>query len=473
MPGLPQSSAPLAEAIMAYARHNQLRFHTPGHAGGRGLSGHWGAKMAPAARLDVTELPDLALGRSTLDRVHEAEQLAAEAFGARHTRFLAAGSSLGLQALILSATHEGDDVVLPRNAHQSIIHALALSGARPVYVPVTCTNEGIPLGVTPAAFESALKRAVRPRLAVFLSPSYQGLCVDLPGLVRQAHDKGIPVIVDEAHGGHFRFSPYLPASACDSGADAWVQSAHKTLGALTGGAMLHVGAGAIDPESVGRALQVLAGTSPSYLILASIDETRRKMVLAGESLWRRAVKRAGLLRRGLAGLSGVAVVGENEVGCGGIIGYDPTRIVFAVEGYRGWEAGALLRRAGIEPEYADDRFVCLIVPFSIRERDVSRTLGSVARLAGRQGRTADCPSITVPLEMPETVLTPREALSAPCEDIPIGRAAGRVAAAVVAQCPPGVPVLVPGERISTRAVEYLAAEAGSDRSLVSVVLESR
>lgn len=444
-----QAGTPLADGLMSYAARSASRFHTPGHAGGRGWPNNWSRFMAGAGRLDVTELPSLEEDRSTLQLLDEAQELAAELFGASRTFFLSGGSTLGLQAAVLSAASAGDDVIVPRNAHQSVVHSLVISGANPIYIPVPCTAAGIPLGVTLESLRQGLRRARRPRLAVLMSPSYQGLCVDLPALVKEAHDHGVPVVVDEAHGSHFRFHAGFPRSAWESGADAWVQSAHKTLGALTGAAMLHVGYGAIRPDSVRRALSVLASTSPSYLLLASLDIARREMWSRGEFLWNRAIGAADRMRRMVDAIPRAATVGPSEVGRAGIIGFDPTRLVFSADGLTGWQMAGTLRSCGVEVEYADLHSVCLIIPSTIRRRDVASFAGGLGRVraAALCAKETDARLLT-PASLPNAVMTPREAVLAPSERVLLERAEGRVAAVTVSLCPPGIPLLCPGELVT-------------------------
>lgn len=487
-----QDHAPLAEALARYAAARTIRLHTPGHAGGQGWNEDWQRDFSTAGAWDVTELTDLADGHSTEYWVGAAQELAAEAFGAKATFFLTGGSSLGIHTVLTACAGPGDEVLLPRNAHQSVIHGLALCGATPRFIAVPCSPDGIPGTVTPAALKATLDAAVRPRLVLLLSPSYQGFCPDLAALIEIAHQAGVPVFVDEAHGAHFPFHSAFPPSAGRCGADAWVQSAHKTLGALTGSALLHIGNGAFTPEVIRRSLLIHSSTSPSYLLMASIDESRRIMSLEGQKLWDHAIRCARRLRETIGAMAGVRLADLAEMQGYGAKAQDPTRIVFGVQGLSGTQIEAALRRRNITAEYADDCHVCLIIPYSITDAQVQTIIGAIAELAEEVGnrdvtaeqasrcgnrssrcsRDRSCSSSCnrnqscsrsssrnhQPLLLPpppRMAITLREALIAPFEEVALAAAVGRIAAATVAFYPPGIPLAVPGEEITAEIIEYI------------------
>lgn len=467
-----QAQAPLAEAIAKYAAVGTIRLHTPGHAGGQGWNTYWQRGFSTAGAWDVTELTDLANGRSTEYWVSAAQELAAEAFGAKETFFLTGGSSLGILAVLTAFAGPGDEVLLPRNAHQSVIHGLALCGATPRFMQVSCSPDGIAGSVTPEALETALREAVRPRLVLLLSPSYQGFCPDLAALVAVAHRAGVPVFVDEAHGAHFPFHAAFPPSASRCGADAWVQSAHKTLGAFTGSAMLHIGNGgngAFSPDSIKRSLQIHSSTSPSYLLMASIDETRRIMSLEGQKLWGQAIWHSEQIRKAAAGLEYVQLVELAAMRDCGAAAQDPTRIIIGIKGLRGSLIAKSLRIMDIVPEYFDNRHVCLIIPYSITDaavQSIIRAIKAAAELAQTPGDAVGSiidvdvtPSAkrSSPLlpPLPQMAMTLRQALTAPFEEVTLAEAVGRIAAASVAFYPPGIPLVIPGEKISIEIIEYI------------------
>ena len=474
-----QARAPLAGAIAKYAAAGTIRLHTPGHAGGQGWNAAWQYNFSTAGAWDVTELTDLADGHSTEYWVNAAQELAAEAFGAKATFFLTGGSSLGIQAVLSASAGPGDEVLLPRNAHQSIIHGLALCGATPRFIPVPCSPEGIPGAVTPAALEAALRAAVRPRLVLLLSPSYQGFCPDLAALVAVAHRAGVPVFVDEAHGAHFPFHPSFPPSAGRCGADAWVQSAHKTLGAFTGSALLHIGNGSLTPEAIRRSLQAHSSTSPSYLLMASIDESRRIMSLEGQELWGQAIRHSERIRDAISGMADVRLADKAGMQNYGVIAQDPTRIVFGVKGLSGVQIEAALRRCNITTEYADDCHVCLIIPYSIPDTGVQIIISAITGLVAEVRATSPVPAVRAasaaqpasaakPLliapPLPRMVMTLRQALTAPFEEVTLAAAVGRIAAATVAFYPPGIPLVIPGEEISAGIVEYIQERSCQTRN---------
>lgn len=469
--GRNQAQAPLAEAIAKYAAAGTIRLHTPGHAGGLGWNACWQRDFSTAGAWDITELTDLADGHSTEYWVSAAQELAAEAFGAKETFFLTGGSSLGIQAVLTAFADPGDEVLLPRNAHQSVIHGLALCGAMPRFMQVSCSPDGIPGSVTPEVLEATLREAVRPRLVLLLNPSYQGFCPDLAALVAVAHRAGVPVFVDEAHGAHFPFHAAFPPSAGRCGADAWVQSAHKTLGAFTGSAMLHIGNGrnsgnsgnsgngAFSTDSIRRSLQIHSSTSPSYLLMASIDETRRIMSLEGQELWGRAIRHCEQIRKAAADLEHVQLAELAALRDYGAAAQDPTRIIIEVKGLVGSQIAKSLRTVDIVPEYFDNRHVCLIIPYSITDATVQLIIRNITCLSESAVEAAAFafferePMLLPPL--PQMTMPLRQALTAPFEEVTLVEAVGRVAAASVAFYPPGIPLVIPGEKISTEIIEYI------------------
>lgn len=467
-----RQAMPLVAGLLRHATRQTTRLHTPGHSGGRDWSGGWGRRMAGAGALDLTELPDLGDGHSTEELVRQAEILASRAFGAGRTFFLSGGATLGLQAAILSAAGPGDDVIIPQNAHRAVIQGLILSGANPVFMGVPAASSGVPLGVGPENLRAALAGASRPRLVVLVSPTYQGLAVNLPALIQLAHSFDVPVLVDEAHGSHFSFHPGFPSAAGPSGADIWVQSAHKTLGALTGAAMLHLNTERLPHGGLERSLAVLGSTSPSYLLLASLDVARHRMAQSGRRLWERALAAAFHIRAELERLPGVRCIGPDEVGHGGIIAFDPTRVAFSVEGMYGVDVASALRRVGVEAEYADERLVCLIIPYSVSRMDRVRLLRGMSLALSR--RTAvnaeglrELPQWPRPADV---AMNPRKAWQAPSESLLLSKAFGRVSAETIAPCPPGIPVLIPGQRITADCLDYLEAVMPFD-AVVRVVTE--
>ncbi len=451
-----QRQAPLFGALKRYLARGHAGFHFPGHGGGRGLPRNL---VDDLVRLDLTELPGLDDLHAPAGPIARAQELAAALYGADRTFFLVNGSTAGIQALLLAATAPGDKVLLPRNIHRSVIGGLILSGADPVYVtPSFSPDFGIYLPPRPADVRAAL-RAHRDLAAVLWThPDYHGLATLTPEVATALREAGLPLLVDEAHGAHLPFHPAMPAPALALGAAAAVQSAHKLGGALTQGSWLHLRGPALAPQRVARALALLQTASPSYLLLASLDLARRQLALSGPRLVGRAVELAGRLRRGLAALEGVAVL---EAGAGQA---DPTKVVASTRGLglSGYRAATLLRREyGVQVELAGFGHLLFVVGLGTRAPDVARALRAFRSLVRKYGR----PSCRSDLRPPapdfyfpppaEKVLTPRESWLTPARAVALEAAAGLVAAETVNLCPPGIPIVFPGEKLTPEVLQYI------------------
>ncbi|MDP9369907.1 MAG: aminotransferase class I/II-fold pyridoxal phosphate-dependent enzyme, partial [Chloroflexota bacterium] len=338
--------APLLEGLRRYRDAGMTPFSTPGH------------KLGTGADDDLRELigdpflrSDIPLGGGVDDThfrgetLRAAEALGADAWGAERSFYLVNGSSAGNHAYLLAALRPGDEVIVARDIHKSLLVALILTGARPVYVaPRLHPERSVGLGVDPADVGAALAAHPAAKLVALVSPSYCGVASDLAGIVAVAHARGVPVYVDEAWGPHVGFHPDLPASAMASGADGAVVSTHKVLASLTQAAVLNVRGGRISPERVATMVGMAQTTSPSVPILASIDACRRQMALAGEALLDRTIALAEDARRRLRELPGVEVLDAASLGLGAAA-FDPTKLVIDVHGLgiTGFEAEAALR----------------------------------------------------------------------------------------------------------------------------------
>ncbi|MEM8505272.1 MAG: aminotransferase class I/II-fold pyridoxal phosphate-dependent enzyme, partial [Cyanobacteria bacterium P01_D01_bin.1] len=299
MDGLNQQQTPLVDALKYCASRNNAAFYTPGHKRGQGISDiHRMLFGEQVFRADLPELPELDNLFAPEGVILQAQQLAAAAFGAEQTWFLANGSTCGIEAAILSTCGPGDKLILPRNVHSSAISGLILSGAMPIYVQPDYSAEwDLPLGVSTEAIETALIEHPDAKAVLVVSPTYQGICSDLSAIAHQTHTHKIPLIVDEAHGPHFAFHPDLPASALSAGADIAIQSAHKVLSAFTQAAMLHTQGNHIDKTRLSQSLQLTQSTSPSYLLLGSLDAARYQMAAEGKALMSRALELANHARQ--------------------------------------------------------------------------------------------------------------------------------------------------------------------------------
>jgi arginine/lysine/ornithine decarboxylase len=453
--------APLLAGIHAYQRQGIVPFSTPGHKLGHGADA--ALRETFGARAFTSDIPlgggigDTHFGGETL-RV--AEALAADAWGATRSFFLLNGSSAGNHAFLLATVRPGDTVIVSRDLHKSLLVALILTGAVPVYIsPPLHPELNVGLGISAAHIEAALEEHPDAKLVALVSPSYCGVASDLSGIAAVAHARGIPVYVDEAWGPHFHFHPALPSSAMASGADGAVISTHKVLGSLTQAAVLNVGGDLVSPDRVRTTVGMVQTTSPSVLILASIDATRRQMALAGTELLDRVIALASDARRRLQALPGIAVLDAERLG---IADFDLTKLVVDVDGLgiTGFAAeDALRHRFGVGPEMSDLVGLVFLVTIGDDEASIDRLVAAFATLSREHARGGDARvnqrSSGAAVAPSTQAMTPREAFFAESRVVPLPEAWGEISAELVIPYPPGIPVLAPGEVITDEKIAYL------------------
>jgi arginine decarboxylase len=456
-------TAPYLEAIVSYGFRGSVRFHVPGHKGGPGADpGLRSAMGERALALDICQdIEGIDVGPSPTP-YERAEELAATAYGAGQTWFLTNGATQGNHALCLALAKPGRHVLVQRNSHASVVDGLVLSGGRASFVTPEFDQElGMAHGVTPAALQAALERSPDISAAFIVSPTYYGMAADVRGCAEVAHAAGVGLVVDCAWGSHFGFHPALPESPLRAGADAVLTSTHKIVGSLTQSAMLHVaGGGAIDADEVARCVRLVRSTSPNSLLLASLDSARRQLAAHGEALLDRTLAASGRARTLLEMIPGCAMVGEDMVGRPGVAGWDPLRIVIDVRGTgcTGYELAAELRASyDIYVELATHATLVLVLgmgqPLEPLER-FTHDFGETVRRSARVGQGAALARLPATLEH-ETVVPIRDAFLGAGETVAVDDAIGRISCESIAGYPPGVPTLLPGERITDEVVAYL------------------
>lgn len=418
----------------------------------------WGEAML---RADLPELPELDNLFAPSGVISEAQALAAQAFGAEQTWFLANGSTAGILAAILATCGPGDAILLPRTVHRSVVSGLILSGARPVFVaPAYDSYSGLVGGLTVAAVAQALKAQADIRAVMLVAPSYEGICGETMAIAHLCHQHNIPLLVDEAHGPHFGFHSDLPPRALSLGADLAVQSTHKVLSALTQAAMVHVRGERVDRDRLSQALALVQSTSPNYLLLASLDVARRQMATQGEALMAQTLALSHDARQRLSSLSDLCVLDLPE-DLPGFTHLDPTRLTVDVSalGMSGFEADErLCNDHGVVAELPSLRSLTFIISLGNRQIDIDRLMEGFAMLSREAKARPQSSLVKLPRFvglMPEVVCTPREAFYAKQLVVELDRAIGRVSAETLCPYPPGIPVLLPGEQVTREAVAHL------------------
>ncbi len=467
-----QPTAPYLDAVVAYAFRGTARYHVPGHKGGPGAD--HGVRKAIGLDALAADVPLLIHGIDVgpEPRPYErAERLAAEAYGAARTWFLTNGATQGNHALCLALAPPGARIVVQRNAHASVVDGLVLSGGVPSFVAPEYDEElGIAHCVTPGALERALSEADAPRAALITSPTYYGMTADVAGLAAVAHAAGVPLVVDQSWGPHFGFHDLVPPGALSQGADAMLTSTHKTAGSLTQSAMLHVAdSPRIDATAIARALRLLRSTSTSSLLLLSLDGARRQLAIHGEQLLHETLEALMVARIKLATIPGVELVDGSLVGRAGVAAYDPMRIVIDVRGTgcTGYEIADELRRTyDTHVELPTQATIVFIVGLGETVGALRRLSGDVEEVVKRIGRPGrHAPAIAPPAVPDPMVVTPRDAFLGDAECVPVARSVGRISCESIASYPPGIPALLPGERISVATIDYLSRLADTGARL--------
>lgn len=463
-----QSRAPLFEAIRHYCFLDKAPFHTPGHKQGRGIPAELRELLGEMVfRADLTELPEVDNLHDPDGVILEAQELAAQAYGADRSWFLVNGSTCGVETLVLAVCDPGDRILLPRNCHKSAIAGVILSGATPVFMDPDYDQElGIAHGVTPETVERTLQAHPEAKGVLIVNPTYYGVCGDVVRIAEVVHAHGLPLLVDEAHGPHLAFHPELPISALEAGADLVVQSTHKVIAGMTQASLLHLQGSRIAANRVRNILQLLQSTSPSYVLMMSLDVARRQMALEGEKLLQTTLELARTARQRLNGIPGISCFGLERLGqTPGFHALDETRLTVRVSelGMFGFDAHDQINsRFHVQPEMSTLHNVVFIVSIGNTEWDLDRLVRSFEVLAEEQGAANEgmgekmqrLARIQRP-PLPPQALTPRQAFFAPIQRVPFQSAVGAICAEIISPYPPGIPILIPGEVVTQEAIDYL------------------
>ena len=458
-------SAPLAEAVLRYAGCGVLPFHTPGHKGGRGahlLLRRFFTEEGLRADVSLTsELDDL---HAPTGCIRTAEELAAETYGADAAYFMVNGTTGAIHTMLMAALAPGDVLLVPRNAHRSVVGAMILTGVRPVWLqPEIDTRLGIAMGISLGAVKDAVRKHPEARAALLVYPTYYGVATELAAIAEFLHAHDMLLLTDAAHGPHFAFSDALPPSAMTAGADLSAESTHKLLGSLTQTSMLLARGGRVSTERIRAASGIMQSTSPNEVLLASLDAARAQMAEEGRGRLASAIRLAEELRRRINEIEGLWSFGSEYMGTAGAAALDPTKITVQVTGLgmTGFAAEEELRRRGIACELADARNVLFLLSYADGEREAELLLAALRSMAQRNApvctsRGSETAFLALP-PLPQTALSPRDAYFARSECIAAESAAGRTAAETIMFYPPGIPVLAPGDVIDRETLRYLRA----------------
>jgi arginine decarboxylase len=458
------SQAPVLDALRRYHQRGELAFTPPGHKQARGADPKVREVLGDAVfHSDVLASGGLDDRRTSGDVLLRAERLMADAVRAEHTFFTTCGSSLSVKAAMLAIAGPHQKLLVSRDAHKSVISGLILSGIEPVWVdPRWDTAMHLAHAPGPEAFEDAFSRHADARGALVTSPTPYGSCPDLKGIAEVCHARARPLAVDEAWGAHLPFHPDLPTWAMDAGADVCVTSIHKMGSGLEQGSVFHLQGDLITPSVLRSRADLLGTTSPSVLIYAGLDGWRRQMVMHGRDLLDSALRLASQVRAGIEKIPGLHVLGREDFVASGLAAdFDPLPVVIDVAGLgtTGYRAADWLRsRRSIDMHLADHRRISAQLTHADSAATAASLLDALSDLAEHAEELAGAPVIEVPTGQElrlEQACPPRDAFFGEVEDIPLESAAGRVAAELVTPYPPGIPVALPGERLTDPVLRYL------------------
>lgn len=442
-----QNQAPLFEALSRYFKKKVKKFHVPGHQYGQGLSSQAAGFLEKAAKFDLSVLEEIDSLSYPQSVIKKAQEMAADCFGADKTLFLVNGSTIGVIAMILSVCSLNDKILVARNMHQSVVAGLILSGAKPVYLqPEFDSSFNLPLNIKPEIVKKALEKNPDTKAVLIISPSQFGITCDLKKIAQIVHQAGKILLVDEAWGAHLKFHQEFPLPALESGADLVVQSTHKRLPALSQSSMLHINERRIDTNKIQKILRLLQTTSPSYILLASLDLVRKQMALNGKKLWSQVINLANQARASIEKM-GFKLFQRDYLNK---TGFDLDLTNLTLEVKNGFQAWSILNQNKIEPEFATLNHLILLLGIGNSKSDISHLLKTLKKVKKGESR-----EIKYPIIKPTISFSPYQASLKETEKVKLDKAKNRISAQILAPYPPGIPLLVPGELITEEIYQYL------------------
>ena len=452
-----QQRAPIYEALEEFQKKRVVPFDVPGHKRGRGnpeLAELLGQKCVS---MDVNSMKPLDNLCHPISVIREAEELAADAFGAAHAFLMVGGTTSAVQSMVLSVVKQGEKIILPRNVHRSVMGALVLCGAIPVYVNPDCDERlGIPLGMKVADVEEAIRQNPEAKAILVNNPTYYGICSNLKEIVRLAHAHGMYCLADEAHGTHFYFNDNLPISAMAAGADMAAVSMHKSGGSLTQSSLLLTGP-AMSEGHVRQIINLTQTTSGSYLLLSSLDISRRNLAIRGEAAFQKVMDLAEYAREEINDIGGYYAFSGELINGDSVYDFDRTKLsIHTLDmGLAGIEVYDLLRdEYDIQIEFGDLGNILAYLSIGDRMREIERLVGALAEIRRRYQRNK-LGMLSQEYIAPDVAVSPHEAFYGENESLPIEETAGMVCTEFVMCYPPGIPILAPGERITPQILRYI------------------
>lgn len=457
MKQLTQNRAPIMEVLNQFRDRRMVPFDVPGHKRGRGnpeLTAFLGERCMS---VDVNSMKPLDNLCHPTAAIEEAEKLAAEAFGADYAFFMVNGTTSAVQAMILSVCKKGDKIILPRNVHRSAINALILSGATPIYINPQLNHElGISLGMSLLEVEATILKNPDAKAVFLNNPTYYGICSNLKAITELAHKHNMKVLVDEAHGAHFYFGKNLPLSAMAAGADMASVSMHKSGGSLTQSSFLLMGK-AMSKGHVRQIINLTQTTSGSYLLLSSLDISRKRLALDGEKIFEKVAQITQYAREEINQIGGYYAYAGELINGDTVYDFDITKLSINTldTGLAGIEVYDILRdEYDIQIEFGDISNILAYVSVGDSYKDVERLIGGLSEIF-RRYKKEKSGMLNHEYINPKVMIAPQDAFYAEKEALPLEMSVGRICGEFVMCYPPGIPILAPGEQITTEIIEYI------------------
>lgn len=454
-----QNDAPLLEAMYRAKERGIIPFDVPGHKKSNNIKELVDFLGERALGFDFNSFKDIDSLNHPEGVIRESQELMADAFGSDHAFFIVNGTSQAIQVMILSVCKPKDKIILPRNIHKSVINSLILCNAIPVYIqPEIDDVYNFATGIGIEKTKKAIKDNPDAKAIFLINPTYYGMCSELEEISEFAHQYGLAVLVDEAHGAHFKFHPDMPNSAMECGADMSAISLHKTGGSLTQASALLLNTRTISKDMVEKTLNLFTTTSASYLLMTSLDIARRHLAVSGEEQLGKVLEMVRNAKIEINKIGGYSAYGRELIGKPGIYDIDEFKLGIKVSdlGITGFEVyDKLYNEYNIQVELADTHNILAITGIGDTQENIDKLISALKDIKEKLPKKAELDIEAVPFKNPKVVITPREAFYSNKKFVPIEDAVGKIIAESVMIYPPGIPILVPGEEITQDIVKYV------------------
>ncbi|WP_432406285.1 aminotransferase class I/II-fold pyridoxal phosphate-dependent enzyme [Wukongibacter sp. M2B1] len=442
------------------SKRNMVSFHVPGHKNGKIFEKYSLEINNNIGQFDITEIPGSDNLHAPEGIIKEAQERAKSFYGGDHTFFLINGTTCGIVSMIMSVTNPGDKIIVQRDCHRSVISGMILGGIVPAYVkPQVNSSLLLSMALTPDSIEKAIKENPDAKAVIITYPNYYGICSDIEKIVDIVHKYNKILIVDEAHGAHLKLSDKLPISALDAGADMVVQSTHKTLPSFTQSSMLHVKGKRVDIDKLKTMLALNQSSSPSYLLMGSLDMAMTILAQEGNFLMEKLIENINDFTKEIEEIEGLSLVSKEFIGKYGVKDIDVTKLTLNMGslGIEGTRLEEILRKKyNIQVEMADIYNILAVSSIANDRNDFSRFSRALKAIHDDKKiphRKVELPEFS--FGIPKMEVLPRAAVYSEKKSVQFIKSCGRISGEYIIPYPPGIPLICPGEVISEEVIKYV------------------